>query len=71
MILSGHDFQIERVYGRFMVVHEKRSKTTKLIELGGSEYSKVVTNLMLSSSQDQPVEIESDFYSNNFVVKYT
>jgi len=71
MILSGHNYQIQKVFGRFMVVHEKRDKTTKLIELGGNDYSKIVTNLVLSFSLDQPVEIESDLHADNFVIKYT
>jgi hypothetical protein len=48
MILEGLDCTIERVYGRFLVVHTNSDKATLLVELGTQDYSKILTTLKLN-----------------------
>jgi hypothetical protein len=55
MILEGLDYIIEKAFGRFLIVQKKRGKVKWLIELGSSDYSKVVSTLSLSHNSDQQV----------------
>lgn len=52
---------IQKVFGSFMVVKEKHGKNTKLIELGGRDFNKIVTTMNLNFQPDQTTEIEANY----------